>query len=65
MTEKERELAELAAQISLLIKDKPCDVAVGALGLAMVGMMEMYPFDHNLVTTYLDKAAEDIKRRLN
>ncbi len=62
---KEARMVRIKREIIELIGDEPMDVVVGAIGLAVVELMEVAHFDHRVLTVYLDTQAEEIKRRAN
>ncbi len=62
---KEARMVRIKHEILELISDEPIDVQVGAIGLAIVELMEIGRFDHTLLTDYIESQAEEIKRRAN
>lgn len=62
---KEARMVRIKREILELIEEEPMDVQVGAIGLAIVDLMEIGRFDHKLLTDYIDTQAEEIKRRAN
>jgi len=62
---KEARMVRLQKQMLELLGDEELPVAIGALGLTIVSLMETGMFDHKLLTEYIDSQAEEIKRRMN